>query len=115
MCILYAVLCMKKKRNTENNIFFVFLMERLTPNSTRTDTIMHYPTLFRAPERPMTSDNTAQDARTAPETVAGKARQTKAEQVDAAFSDIRPMAGKLDEAVTKVQGWKKRGVIPEPR
>jgi len=31
------------------------------------------------------------------------------------FGGIRPMAGKLDMPVTTVQGWKKRGIIPQSR
>ena len=38
-----------------------------------------------------------------------------AERIIAQFGGIRPMAHKLEVPVTTVQGWKKRGVIPEPR
>lgn len=38
-----------------------------------------------------------------------------AEGIIESFGGIRPMAGKLGIAVTTVQGWKKRGVIPESR
>lgn len=38
-----------------------------------------------------------------------------AEQVIEAFGGIRPMAKKVDVAVTTVQGWKKRNVIPATR
>ncbi|NNG02794.1 MAG: hypothetical protein HKM95_01670, partial [Inquilinus sp.] len=37
------------------------------------------------------------------------------DRVVAAFGGIRPMAQKLGTPVTTVQGWKKRGHIPEPR
>ena len=38
-----------------------------------------------------------------------------AENIIALFGGIRPMAHKLSIPVTTVQGWKKRGVIPEAR
>lgn len=38
-----------------------------------------------------------------------------AEEVIERFGGIRPMAKKIDVAVTTVQGWKKRGVIPANR
>ncbi len=38
-----------------------------------------------------------------------------AEQIIEAFGGIRPMAKKLEVAVTTVQGWKKRNVIPAAR
>ncbi|MCB1555727.1 MAG: uroporphyrinogen III synthase HEM4 [Alphaproteobacteria bacterium] len=38
-----------------------------------------------------------------------------AEAIIEAFGGIRPMAKKLGVAVTTVQGWKKRGAIPESR
>ncbi|MGB0719226.1 MAG: COG4223 family protein [Bdellovibrionales bacterium] len=38
-----------------------------------------------------------------------------AEEVIEAFGGIRPMAKKLDVAVTTIQGWKKRNVIPAAR
>lgn len=38
-----------------------------------------------------------------------------AEQIIDLFGGIRPMAGKLDIAVTTVQGWKERNVIPAAR
>ncbi len=37
------------------------------------------------------------------------------DRVVAAFGGIRPMANKLDTPVTTVQGWKKRGAIPQQR
>ena len=37
------------------------------------------------------------------------------EQVVERFGGIRPMAAKLDTPVTTVQGWKKRGIIPQSR
>jgi len=40
---------------------------------------------------------------------------TPAERVIARFGGIRPMANKLDIAVSTVQGWKERGHIPESR
>lgn len=39
----------------------------------------------------------------------------KAEEIIERFGGIRPMAKKMDVAVTTVQGWKKRGVIPAAR
>lgn len=39
----------------------------------------------------------------------------KAEEIIERFGGIRPMAKKMDIAVTTVQGWKKRGVIPAAR
>jgi len=42
-------------------------------------------------------------------------RQGPAPEVIARFGGIRPMAAKLGIAVTTVQGWKERGVIPEAR
>lgn len=41
--------------------------------------------------------------------------ETPAERIIALFGGIRPMAGKLHVPVTTVQGWKKRGAIPEAR
>jgi hypothetical protein len=40
---------------------------------------------------------------------------TITERVIEQFGGIRPMAAKLDTPVTTVQGWKKRGIIPQPR
>ncbi len=37
------------------------------------------------------------------------------EQIVERFGGIRPMAAKLDTPVTTVQGWKKRGIIPQSR
>jgi len=37
------------------------------------------------------------------------------EQIIERFGGIRPMAAKLDTPVTTIQGWKKRGIIPQPR
>lgn len=41
--------------------------------------------------------------------------QSQAERVIAKFGGIRPMAAKLQIAVTTVQGWKERGTIPPRR
>ncbi len=41
--------------------------------------------------------------------------RTATDRVVAAFGGIRPMAGKLGTPVTTVQGWKKRGAIPQLR
>ncbi len=38
-----------------------------------------------------------------------------AEAIIEAFGGLRPMAAKIDVAVTTIQGWKKRGVIPGAR
>lgn len=38
-----------------------------------------------------------------------------AEEIIERFGGIRPMASKIDVAVTTIQGWKKRGVIPANR
>ena len=38
-----------------------------------------------------------------------------AEKIIERFGGIRPMASKIDVAVTTIQGWKKRGVIPANR
>ncbi|WP_366658148.1 mitofilin family membrane protein [Fodinicurvata sp. EGI_FJ10296] len=43
------------------------------------------------------------------------ASESAAERVIAAFGGIRPMAAKIGVPATTVQGWKKRGVIPEAR
>lgn len=42
-------------------------------------------------------------------------QESPALAVIAAFGGIRPMAGKLEVAVSTVQGWKERGVIPANR
>lgn len=41
--------------------------------------------------------------------------ESPAERIIALFGGIRPMASKLHVPVTTVQGWKKRGAIPEAR
>ena len=45
----------------------------------------------------------------------GKNAIENAEEIIEAFGGIRPMAKKIDVAVTTVQGWKKRNVIPAAR
>ncbi len=44
-----------------------------------------------------------------------RAAETPAQKVVTAFGGIRPMAHKLGIAVSTVQGWKNRGMIPESR
>lgn len=63
------------------------------------------------------TDQTSKDAATsAPATQPAEAASASpAEAVIAAFGGIRPMAHKLGVPVTTVQGWKKRGSIPENR
>lgn len=67
------------------------------------------------PERAMAADDTPQHTPTDQDPPAMAPEPTAAERVIAIFGGIRPMAGKLDVPVTTVQGWKKRGAIPEPR
>lgn len=61
--------------------------------------------------------NTSTDATdpNAPADPASGPDASPAEKIIAAFGGIRPMAHKLDAPVTTVQGWKKRGSIPENR
>lgn len=44
-----------------------------------------------------------------------EAAMSNAEEIIERFGGIRPMASKMDVPVTTVQGWKKRGAIPENR
>ena len=44
-----------------------------------------------------------------------KAGIKNASEIIERFGGIRPMAGKIDVAVTTVQGWKKRNTIPGAR
>ena len=59
---------------------------------------------------------TGQQDKTTPSAESGTTDPAAAtDTVVAAFGGIRPMAQKLGTPVTTVQGWKKRGHIPEPR
>jgi hypothetical protein len=62
-----------------------------------------------APETEVETPDTEADEKAAPE------QTLDAIRIIELFGGIRPMATKIDVAVTTVQGWKNRGVIPESR
>lgn len=60
-------------------------------------------------------DNETEDAIADGDTIAEPVDDLNADAVIEAFGGIRPMASKLDVAVSTVQGWKTRGHIPDSR
>ena len=69
-------------------------------------------------QAPETAEETAAPSPAVPESAAAAPPQDErgnVEEVIAKFGGLRPMANKLDLAVSTVQGWKIRGHIPEQR
>jgi uroporphyrinogen-III synthase len=61
------------------------------------------------------SDSPERDKPETPDADPPAGQDNPAERIIARFGGIRPMAHKLNVPVTTVQGWKKRGAIPESR
>jgi len=61
------------------------------------------------------SDSPERDKPETPDADPPAGHDNPAERIIARFGGIRPMAHKLNVPVTTVQGWKKRGAIPESR
>ena len=69
-------------------------------------------------QAPETAEETAAPSPAVPESAAAAPPQDErgnVEEIIAKFGGLRPMANKLDLAVSTVQGWKIRGHIPEQR